>query len=234
MIVLHRLSKNSAADILGTKGYVLLTDASMTALELDGEALGMRAHAERYDDVGEIACRLEDLRQRWQAESDRRQVFVERDGASFERTVTVPVERTVAWEWLTAPERRVLYAADDVVSMTPGGRQRSGVTNHCMHGPDVIVEHIADWRPFDYFTKSYDFPGVGRMSWTFEFVEDGGRTSSPCEASRSTARDRPPGPRSAATCSQGSTTARRPSSTKWTASRGRPRPASAGGPFAGA
>lgn len=177
VIVLHRLSKNSAADVLGTKGYVLLTDASMDALELDGEALGMRAHAERYDDVGEIACRLEDLRERWQAESDRRQVFVERDGASFERTITVPVDRTVAWEWLTAPERRVLYAADDVVSMTPGGRQRPGVTNHCMHGPEVIVEHIADWRPFDYFTKSYDFPGVGRMSWTFELVEDGARTT---------------------------------------------------------
>jgi len=114
------------------------------------------------------------------------------DGASFERTITVPVERTVAWEWLTAPERRVLYAADDVVSMTPGGRQRTGVTNHCMHGPDVIVEHIADWRPFDYFTKSYDFPGVGRMSWTFELVEDDGRTTlsvrgEPLDGERSTA-----------------------------------------------
>ena len=177
VIVLHRLLKNSAADVLGTRGYVLLTVAAMTALELDGEALGMRAHVERYDDIGEIACRLDDLRERWQAESDRRQVFVEPVGASFERTFTVSVDRTVAWEWLTAPERRVLYAADDVVSMTPGGRQRAGVTNHCMHGPDVIVEHIADWRPFDYFTKSYDFPGVGRMSWTFELVGDDGRTT---------------------------------------------------------
>jgi hypothetical protein len=177
VIVLHRLSKNSAADVLGTKGYVLLTDDSMTALELDGEALGMRAHVERYDDIGEVPCCIEDLRERWTAESDRLRVFVERDGASFERTITVPVDRTVAWEWLTAPERRVLYAADDVVLMTPGGRQRPGVTNHCMHGPDVIVEHIADWRPFDYFTKSYEFPGVGRMHWTFELADDPGGTT---------------------------------------------------------
>jgi len=179
VIVLHRLSKNSAADVLGTKGYVLLTDECMTALGLDGAALEMRAHVERYDDVGEIACCLEDLGERWQTESDRQRVYVTADAPSFERTFTVPVDPTVAWEWMTAAEKRVLYAADDVTLMSPGGRQRPGVTNHCMHGPDVIIEHVADWRPFDYFTKTYELPGVGRMQWTFELVEgDGGTTIS--------------------------------------------------------
>lgn len=86
VIVLHRLSKNSAAEVLGTKGYVLLTDACMTALGLDGAALGMRAHLEHYDDVGEIACCLEDLGERWSAESDRQRVYVGPHDASFERT----------------------------------------------------------------------------------------------------------------------------------------------------
>ncbi len=177
VIVIHRLAKNSAADVLGTKGYVLLTGASMAALGLDGEALGMRAHVERYDDVGDIPCSLENLGERWSAEDERQRIRVEPGDASFEVSLTVPVDRTVAWEWLTAPERRVLYAADDVVSLTPGGRERPGVTNHCMHGPDVIVEHISDWRPFDYFTKSYEFPGVGRMHWTFELEEREGATN---------------------------------------------------------
>jgi len=179
VIVLHRLAKNSAADVLGTKGYVLLTDECMDALGLDGTALGMQAHVERYDDVGEIACCLEDIGQRWQAESDRQRVYVTADAPSFERTFTVPVDRTTAWEWITASEKRALYAADEVTLMSPGGRQRTGVTNHCMHGSDVVIEHVADWRPFDYFTKAYELPGVGRMNWTFEFVEgDGGTTIS--------------------------------------------------------
>jgi len=172
VIVLHRLSKNSAAEALGTKGYVLLTDECMTALGLDGAALGMRAHVERYDDVGEIFCCLEDLGERWQAETVRQRAYVAAQGASFERTFTVPVDPTVAWEWMTASEKRVLYAADDVTLMSPGGRQRPGVTNHCMHGPEVIIEHIVDWHPFDYFTKSYELPGVGRMQWTFELADE--------------------------------------------------------------
>ncbi len=177
VIVLHRLSKNSAAEALGTKGYVLCTDECMTALGLDGAALGMQAHVEHYDDVGEIMCCLENLGERWSAEGDRQRVYVSAQDASFERTLTVPVDRTTAWEWMTAPEKRVLYAADDVTLMSPGGRQRAGVTNHCMHGPDVIIEHIVDWRPFDYFTKSYDLPGVGEMPWTFELTEENGATT---------------------------------------------------------
>jgi hypothetical protein len=177
VIVLHRLSKNSAAEALGTKGYVLLTDECMAALGLDGAALGMHHHVERYEDVGEISCCLEDLRERWSAESERQRVYVAPGAASFERTMTIPADRPTTWEWITASEKRVLYAADDVTLMSPGGRQRAGVTNHCMHGPDVIVEHIADWRPFDYFTKAYDLPGIGRMHWTFELAESDGATT---------------------------------------------------------
>ena len=177
VIVLHRLAKNSAADVLGTRGYVMLTDASVDALGIDPEALGMRPHVERYDDVGEVECCLEDLGERWRADSDRQRIYVSTQDASFERTVTVPVDRTTTWEWITAADKRVLYAADAVTLMSPGGRQRAGVTNHCMHGPDVVVEHILDWRPFDYFTKGYDLPGVGRMPWTFELVEEDGTTT---------------------------------------------------------
>lgn len=178
VIVLHRLAKNSAAEVLGTKGYVMLTDACVDALGLEPEALGMRAHVERYDDVGEISCCLEDLDERWSAESDRQRVYVAAQDASFERIVRVPADRPTVWEWITASDKRALYAADEVALMSPGGRQRVGVTNHCMHGPDVVVEHILDWRPFDYFTKAYDFPGgVGRMAWSFELAEDDGMTT---------------------------------------------------------
>jgi hypothetical protein len=161
VIVIHRLAKNSAAEVLGTKGYVLLTDACMAALGLDGEALGMRPHVERYDDVGEIACCLEDLGERWSAESERQRVYIGTEGASFERTFTMPLDPVAAWDWLTSPALRSQWDADRLEVLTPGGRQRAGVTNHCVHGADVMIEQIVDWRPFDYYTTSYDLPGVG-------------------------------------------------------------------------
>jgi hypothetical protein len=172
VIVLHRLSKNSASEALGgTKGYVLLTEESMDALGLDGEALGLQAHAETYEDVGELACWLEDLRDRWQAESERARTYVAAGSSSFERQLTVPVDRVTAWEWLTDPARRTLWNADAVTAVTGGGRQAQGVTNHCMHGPELVIEHVSDWRPFDYVTKTYEFPGVGSMHWTAELAD---------------------------------------------------------------
>jgi hypothetical protein len=177
VIVVHRLSKNSAADVLGTKGYVLLTDASMTALGLDGPALGARTHVERYDDAGEVTCWLEDLGERWREETERSRVYVPPGEGSFTLSRTVPVDARTAWDWLTDPGRRAEWNADEVVGLTPGGRQRVGITNHCMHGPETIVERVLDWRPFDYYTKGYEFPVVGQLYLTAELTPGDGVTT---------------------------------------------------------
>ena len=65
VILAHRLLKNTATDAVGTKGYALLTQACIEALGLDPEPLGLLGHVERYDDVGEVACWLENLDERW-------------------------------------------------------------------------------------------------------------------------------------------------------------------------
>jgi len=177
VIVIHRLSKNSAADVLGTKGYALIADACVEALGLDPEALGMRAHVEAYDDVGEVRCSLEDLGERWRLASEQQRVYIAAGDTTFERTRTVPVGPVVAWDWLTTPALRSIWDADRLDVVTPGGRQRVGVTNHCIHGPDVIVEHVVDWRPFDYYTMSYDLPGVGSIQMTTELTPGSGKTT---------------------------------------------------------
>ena len=180
VIVLHRLSKNSAADALGTKGYALLTDTCVDALGLDPVALGMQPHVERYDDVGEIPCCLEHLDERWRIETERERSFVSADDAAFDVTVTLPVDRVTAWDWLTSPARRAVWQADRLDIVTPGGREGAGVTNHCMHGEHVIVEHVVDWRPFDYYTVTYDFPGIEHMRWTTKFEPGGAETVVHC------------------------------------------------------
>jgi hypothetical protein len=88
-------------------------------------------------------------------------VYIGTEGASFERTFTMPLDPVAAWDWLTSPALRSQWDADRLEVLTPGGRQRAGVTNHCVHGADVMIEQIVDWRPFDYYTTSYDLPGVG-------------------------------------------------------------------------
>ncbi len=177
VIVLHRLAKNTASDVLGTKAYVLLTAQYMDALALDGAALEMTAHVEAYDDVGEVACFLEDLGKRWVEEHERTRHYVGSDAAAFELARSVPVDALTTWEWLTNPARRAEWNADEVLSVTPGGRERPGVTNHCMHGPETVVERVLDWRPFDYYTKGYELPGVGLFAITTELLPTEGETT---------------------------------------------------------
>ena len=165
--------------MLGTKGYALLSEAATTALVLEPEALGLREHVEAYEDVGEVRCYLDDLGERWHAELERNRFFVTAGEATFERSIRLPVDVLVAWEWLTSPERRSSWQADEVTLVSPGGREGAGATNHCMHGPDVVVEHVADWQPFDYFTMRYELPLVGPVHLTTELTPgDGGTTVS--------------------------------------------------------
>ena len=103
-------------------------------------------------------------------------MYVPAKGALFERSFTAPVEPEVVWDWLTSAERRAVWQADRVEQVTPGGRTRVGVTNHCIHGPEVTVEEIADWRPFRYYTMSYELPGAGKTLWTYELEAVGGGT----------------------------------------------------------
>jgi hypothetical protein len=177
VILVHRLLKNSVTDDFGFRGYLLLTQACTDALGLDPEALGVLPHLEHYDDVGDVPCWLENLDEHWREEEERRPVHVPSKDASFEYRFGLPVEPEVAWDWLTSPDRRALWQADRIDRMTTGGRERVGATNHCIHGADALVEEIADWRPFRYFTKRYHFPGVEPMLVTVELEQEDGGTA---------------------------------------------------------
>ena len=61
------------------------------------------------------------------------------------------------------------------------------------HGPDRIVEHVADWRPFSYITLEYDIKGVpSQLPLTYELepYEEGTRLS-PATETRETASGLP-------------------------------------------
>jgi hypothetical protein len=41
-----------------------------------------------------------------------------------------------------------------------------------MHGPDLIIEHVSDWRPFSYITCRYDIGvDIEQWAWTTQLDE---------------------------------------------------------------
>jgi uncharacterized protein YndB with AHSA1/START domain len=155
VIVVHRLLKNTVTEVTGTTAYALLTDACTTAMALDPAALGMAAHGETYDVVGEIPGWVHDLERRWQEEDARARVRVGPDDAGLAVAFPTSAPPQLAWEAITTPGGRMAWSlgVTGVTTDGAGNRRAVGATNHCMHGSEEILEQILDWRPFDYLTQ---------------------------------------------------------------------------------
>ena len=179
VIVAHRLLKNHVVDRLGTPAYALFSAACVGAMGIDTAALGMIEYRDSYDDLGEVAGWVHDLGAAWAAELDRRRVMVtERDaGFSFEMVHQAP--RDVVWSFMTDPavRPRWQFGVTAVDELPTAPRRGAGTTNHCMHGADVLIEEILDWRPTDYVTQRTTMPNGFKAVSTYEFedVPDGTR-----------------------------------------------------------
>jgi uncharacterized protein YndB with AHSA1/START domain len=154
VIVAHRLLKNT----LGRGGYVLVTDAAVAAFGIDPGALGMQAHVERYEDVGEVRCFIRNL--------EERRVLVG-DEAEFEVDVELPVPPATAWRYLTAPAERSRWHGELEAVEAPAG-------DYCVDGRFRFYEEILDWQPFSYFTEARTVSRSARVVLTTEL--DGGES----------------------------------------------------------
>jgi uncharacterized protein YndB with AHSA1/START domain len=154
VIVVHRLLKNTVGEDTGATAYALLTDALLASMQLDGPTLGMTAHVETYDVVGQVPGWVLDLERRWQAEDARARVRVGPDAAALSVDFPTTAPPQLVWEAITTPGGRMAWSqgVTGVTTDSDSGRREVGATNHCMHGADEILEQILDWRPFDYVT----------------------------------------------------------------------------------
>ena len=177
VILVHRLLKNGVGEAFGTKAYALLTDA---LLERAGGTLGLPAHHERYDDIGEVRGRVATLAQAVARHREAR-IFVTRDEADLELVTALPVPRAVAWEYHIDPRKRMRWQLDArEIEARPNAAGRAGVgwESHCDHGAYTLVHRAVDWRPFDYLTLETTPITRGPLALprslsTFEFTEDG-------------------------------------------------------------
>jgi hypothetical protein len=63
-------------------------------------------------------------------------------------------------------------SADDRAAAADLERRRgAGTTNHCVHGAEVRVEEILDWRPIDYVTTRTTLPNGFKVVSTFAFED---------------------------------------------------------------
>lgn len=179
VILVHRLLKNRVAEVIGHPGYALYTDAVVAAMGVDPEALRMRRHAEEVEDMGRVEGWVQDLHERWAEERERRRVKIGPEDAATSMTYDLPAPRPLAWSYMTEPGMRSSWDPEikRIDEATSNGRRGAGTRNHCVHGKNVVLEEILDWRPFDYFTVEMQPPmpllKPIRMTFELEDTPDG-------------------------------------------------------------
>ncbi len=175
VILVHRLLKTGAGTALGTTGFAAYTASTLDTFGMNPDVLGFTAYEEQTADMGVVQLFVEDLVARWRFENERNRVFLTDDGSRWSRTWELPVSVPTAWDYMTAPEKRLLWNPDITgFNLQTPGRVTTGSVNHCMHGADVIIEHVADWRPFQYYTVDYpmgDGEDAPYMRMTYDFDE---------------------------------------------------------------
>ncbi len=169
VILVHRLAKGTAGDVIAKGGYAVYTKTTLDTMAMDPLILGFKPHSESFSDVGDVDVFVQDLGLRWTFEQERNRDYVTSAESVHEVRFITQVSPAVVWDHLTDPLKRPQWqvGVTEVLSQTEG-RRGVGSVNHCMHGPDVIIEHVADWKPFSYITLRYQVAGVENWAWTYQ------------------------------------------------------------------
>ena len=173
VILVHRLAKGTATDIVGKHAYAVYTKATLDAMAMSPSILGFVPHTETLDGIGEVEVFVQDLNVRWTFEQERNRDFVNAPEAVHEVSFHTPAAPAMVWDHLTDPVKRPQWQklVTEVVTQTEG-RRGVGTVNHCMHGPDVVLEHVSDWRPFSYITLRYSLGDIENWAWTLLLEPD--------------------------------------------------------------
>jgi hypothetical protein len=178
VVLLHRLLKGSARDVVGNDAYLVLTGAALDAIDGDSDALGLTQHVEHLD-VGDTDVFVQNLQDRWQAEENRTHGLISPETALGSFGADMPGTPRQLWPWFTDPRRRLewqdgLTGVDEFVE----GRRGVGTVSHCAHGGSVTVQQVLDWQPFTSFTiRDEDRESSVVLTLTTVFTPDGGGTN---------------------------------------------------------
>ncbi len=182
VIVVHRLLKNHVEEATGFAAYALYTDQCIAAMGLaDPAAVGLVAHREAFEGVGEIGGWVRNLDAAWAEEQERARIVIRPADAAATVEHTFAAPAPIVWDWITSPARRIQWQNGITAIDVVGGAARRGVgtVNHCIHGKDAIVEEVLDWRPYEHVTlrSQVPIPNVPKLMTSFVLEDIGdGRT----------------------------------------------------------
>lgn len=180
VILVHRLMKGTSGATVGIPAYAVFTATTLETMGMDPAILGFVSHTESFSDIGDVPVYVHDLTTRWALEKERSRDFIAGDQAAHENTIETTAPPPLVWEYLTSPTKRILWQRHVTgVETQTEGRFGLGSINHCMHGADITIEHVADWRPFTYITTRYEgegYEGVRRLGFTYQLDEMGSGT----------------------------------------------------------
>jgi uncharacterized protein YndB with AHSA1/START domain len=174
VILVHRLLKNTVSETVGSRAYVLYSDACIQTMGIDPAAQGLVEHHETIDIIGDVKLWLRDLDDAWKKESARTHVEVTPADAYLSWDFDIAAPRQTMWEHFTVPgQRQKWWPADAIIENSNKRRRGVGTENHCMHGKDAIIEEVLDWRPSDYLTVSTLLPisGAPKIMLTHAFQD---------------------------------------------------------------
>jgi hypothetical protein len=180
VVLVHRLMKGTAREVVGNDAYLVLTGAALNAMDGDSEALGLIPHVEHLD-VGDTEVFIENLQVRWETEENRTRGIVSPEAALGSFFHVLPATPRQLWPWFTDPRKRLewqegLTGIDEFVE----GRRGVGAMSHCAHGGSVSVQQILDWQPFTSFTTRDEDDELGAvltLTTVFTPVEGGTRVT---------------------------------------------------------
>ena len=178
VIVAHRLLKGAAGSHVSLRGSVLLTDPAVAALGIDAARLDLRPFSEIYDELGEVTGQVIDLGARWEtARVSRRGAAKGPQQVLAEVETTLEVDPAMAWELLTAPDRRRAWdGRSPMDEVLVGGRRGVGSTAACVVGRLSTLEEVIEWRPFERLARRARVGRLGLTTWTWELRPVGGGT----------------------------------------------------------
>lgn len=161
VVLVHRLMKGTARDIVGNDAYAVLTEPLVDAMGIDPSILGLAPHTEELDE-GPVNVFIENLQNRWQAAETIAHDVIEPDDADVSIEGDFPAPPQALWTWYTDPRKRMewqdgLTSIDEFVN----GRRGVGTVNHCAHGSSVTIQRIVDWQPFSTYTSRDDIADTG-------------------------------------------------------------------------
>jgi uncharacterized protein YndB with AHSA1/START domain len=155
VITAHRLLKNQIREVTGIADYMLVTQACVEDLDLQGVIAGWTPHTEEYEFVGEVAGYVSSLPDIWEyVRSQNVDKVLQRD-AWGSNTVFAEAPPAIVWDQLVNPAKRAhwMHADGSEVFNYIGGRIGPGSEYHCAHGADDVADFtVLDMRTAEYAT----------------------------------------------------------------------------------